>query len=317
VKSGDIFLGLDLSAHLIPHHLDQLWNWRNQGVRISIVIYDLLPVLHPEWFTPRANHNFRRWLRAIALLANNTIAISRTVQSDFHTWMQQHYQLSETEIPCTTIPLGAELDNNTVDSLTPLPPQLTECDFILMVGTIEPRKGYDDALAAFESLWATGNTTRLIIVGRQGWKTDALTHRLQTHAEIGKRLIWLNNADDNLLHALYQSCLGVLITSRGEGYGLPLVEAAYYHKPVLARDLPVFHEIAGANVSFFHSASGPDLNLALTQWLKRINNGHTYIHQPVEQTWQASCMALTYALCCTNSAPYHLTGVAPKELPNL
>jgi hypothetical protein len=77
---------------------------------------------------------------------------------------------------------------------------------------------------------------------------------------------------------------------------LPLVEAAYYHKPVLARDLPVFHEIAGANVSFFHSASDPELTPTLIQWLKRIKNENTYIYQPAKQTWQTSCLALTQAL---------------------
>ncbi|MFA5171079.1 MAG: glycosyltransferase family 1 protein [Sulfuriferula sp.] len=311
VNAGDIFLGLDLSAHLIPHHLEQLWNWKLQGTRISIVIYDLLPVLHPEWFTPRASRNFHRWLRAIALLADNTIAISRTVQADFHDWMQKHYQLSTTEIPCATIPLGAELDNNA--SITPLPRHLAEHDFILMVGTIEPRKGYDDALDAFESLWATGDSTRLIIVGKQGWDIEELSHRLRTHAETGKRLIWLNDVEDNLLSALYRQCLGVLITSKGEGYGLPLIEAAYFRKPVLARDLSVFREIASKNVSFFHSASDHDLTTLLPQWLKRFKSENKYIQQPTELTWQVSCLALTQALCY----PSPSVGVAPQKIPNL
>ncbi|GEP30092.1 hypothetical protein TPL01_12300 [Sulfuriferula plumbiphila] len=54
VCAGDIFLGLDLSAHIVPHHMPALFRWKQQGVRMSFVIYDLLPVLEPAWFNPKA-----------------------------------------------------------------------------------------------------------------------------------------------------------------------------------------------------------------------------------------------------------------------
>ena len=310
VRAGDIFLGLDLSAHIVPHHMPELFRWKQQGVRMSFVIYDLLPVLEPAWFNPKATHNFHRWLRAMAILADDAIAISRTVQTDFSAWMQQHFGLSKSDIPCATIPLGAELD------ITPsrqpataqpvqLPPQLSQHPFILMVGTIEPRKAYADALDAFETLWTTGNETRLAIVGKQGWKVEALIQRLQTHAEAGKRLVWLNTSDDNVLRTLYQLCQGVLMASKGEGYGLPLIEAAYFNKPMLVRDIPVFREIVGNAASYFSDAAHNSLVQVLPQWLIKLEATGGAVDYPGSITWQASCAQLVKALLPHSSGVRH------------
>ncbi len=299
IGSGDIFLGLDLSAHLVPHHLPDMWTWKKQGVRMTFVIYDLLPVLHPQWFNPKATQNFHKWLRALAWLADAAVGISRTVQTDFTHWMQR-YGLNESEIPCAVIPLGAELDATlkedrirSVDSTI----NLETSPYILMVGTLEPRKGYDDALAAFEALWATGDPTPLVIVGKQGWKVEALAHRLQSHPEAGKRLIWLNNADDNILRTRYQQCQGVLIASRGEGYGLPLMEAAYFNKPVLVRDIPVFREIADNNVTFFPNSSANDLHEALAIWIDALESETNSSSSGFKCiSWQESCAQLVKIL---------------------
>jgi glycosyltransferase involved in cell wall biosynthesis len=307
VRAGDIFLGLDLSAHLIPHHMPELFHWKQQGVHMSFVIYDLLPVLEPAWFNPKATHNFHRWLRAMAILANDTVAISRTVQTDFSAWMQQHFGLSKSDIPCATIPLGAELD------ITPsrqpataqpvqLPPQLNQHPFILMVGTIEPRKAYADVLDAFETLWTTGNETRLVIVGKQGWKVEALIQRLQTHTEIGKRLVWLNTPDDTVLRALYQQCQGVLMASKGEGYGLPLIEAAYFNKPMLVRDIPIFREIVGNAASYFSGTVHSDLLQALLKWLNQLESSNVPEQYPPSATWQTSSEVLQKVLFGTDAA---------------
>lgn len=304
IRDGDIFLGLDLSAHLIPHHLPELWAWKKQGVHMTFVIYDLLPVLHPQWFNPKATQNFLKWLRALAWLADGVAGISRTVQADFTHWMQR-YGLNESDIPCAIIPLGAELDAipsedkiSTIYSST----NSNESPYILMVGTLEPRKGYDDALAAFEALWATGNTTRLIIVGKQGWKIEPLVHQLQTHIELGKRLVWLNQVDDIQLCSLYQQCQGVLMASKAEGYGLPLIEAIHFNKPVLARDIRVFRDIAGEKISYFNTSEVDTLAHAVMLWLQHISNSQLSYPTSSTPTWHEAksellqSMGLRYSL---------------------
>lgn len=303
IYSGDLFLGLDLAAQIIPHRLGELLCWKRHGVRMIFFVYDLLPVLKPAWFNPKTTKNFRRWLRALAILANDVIAISRTVQIDFIAWMQHIYGLDEYDIHCATIQLGTGLNDIhgrqpvTGQHTNQLLQQLTEHKFILMVGTIEPRKGHEDILNAFEQLWMTGSQTNLIFAGKQGWKVEPFIHRLQTHHEAGKRFHWLNSPSDETLQALYQNCIGLIMASKGEGYGLPLIEAAYYNKPVLVRDIPIFREIIGEAASYFPAAGHDSLMLALLQWLGKLGTKDlTPLITPKWITWKESCAQLTRAL---------------------
>ena len=297
-QTGDIFLGPGLSAHLVPHHLPQMWSWKRQGMQMHFVIYDLLPVPHPERFNPKATQNFHKWLRTLAWLADGTLSISRTVQATLARLIRR-YGLNETDLPCEIIPIGAKPDAiSSENQLRPeeSPVNLDAFPYILMVGTPEPRKGYDQALAAFEALWATGNnTTRLIIIGKQGWKIEPLIQRLQTHTELGKRLIWLNQVGNELLRTLYQQCQGVLMASKAEGYGLPLIETMHANKPVLARDIPVFRDIAESNISYFDDHGQVCLDLKLRLWLSNINRDEI-IEYTGAPTWQHACTELTQAL---------------------
>ena len=136
-----------------------------------------------------------------------------------------------------------------------------------MVGTIEPRKGHAQALAAFERLWTAGVQANLIIVGREGWGLEQLTKRLRTHPERGKRLLWLEGASDEMLLRFYESAVALLAASEGEGFGLPLVEAAKHGLPIIARDLPVFREVAGEHAFYFSGMSPEDLGAAISSWL--------------------------------------------------
>jgi glycosyltransferase involved in cell wall biosynthesis len=298
IRAGDIFLGLDLAAHIIPHCLGELVCWKRRGVRMHFLVYDLLPVMEPAWFNPKTTQNFRRWLRAIAFLADNVVAISNTVRTEFAAWMQRRYRLDDLRLPCAVVQIGAGLDihegrHSRSRPAGCVPQQLTCRKYVLMVGTIEPRKGYAEALDAFEHLWSTGDQTSLVIAGKEGWKVESLLHRLRTHPEAGNRLHWLNGPSDDTLRALYQQCDGLIMASMGEGLGLPVIEAAYFNKPVLVRDIPIFREIAGDGADYFTAVGCNVLKRALPRWLRSLEtmDRGTEIHRdPV--TWRQSCSQL-------------------------
>ena len=138
-----------------------------------------------------------------------------------------------------------------------------------MVGTIEPRKGHEQALDAFELLWSSGTDVNLLIIGHNGWLTQQLTRRISHHAEKERRLFWLDNADDAVLEMAYASADALLAASIGEGFGLPLVEASHRGVPVIARALPVFREIMGDYPSYFESETPEELAQHLIQWLNQ------------------------------------------------
>jgi glycosyltransferase involved in cell wall biosynthesis len=174
-----------------------------------------------------------------------------------------------------------------------------------MVGTIEPRKAYDTALAAFEFLWRERGREApdLVIVGKAGWKTEQLQQRLRTHREAGKRLHWLDNVTDEGLGRLYEACRGLFVCSLGEGFGLPLGEAMMQGTHVLARDLPVFREQNLPNVSFFEDDS-PDVLGEQLMALARLGPlpSHIKLNLP---TWNDSVDSLlvNLGICEEEAAP--------------
>jgi glycosyltransferase involved in cell wall biosynthesis len=279
VRPGDAFLGLDFTPHVIVRSERQLAGWRKSGARLAFVAYDVLPVQRPEWFTPLAAGRFRSWLDAVARLADEFLCISSAVQDDLR--MQMAVRRTGNDVPPVyrTITLGGVIAAGPPGCTGPapaLPEDVTArlawvrgAKTVLVVGTVEPRKGHDLALAALTELWSrsTGPRPRLLLVGRPGWGTKQLQADIRTHPALGRDLVWDSDASDALLKLYYEACHGVLVPSRGEGFGLPLLEALCHGKPVLARNLPVFREFASPEVVYFDTDDPTLLADEIAGWL--------------------------------------------------
>jgi len=278
LSAGDIFLGLDLSSRIVPSRQREFLAWRAEGVRFAFCVYDLLPALQPHWFTPPSAKSFVRWLNTLAVHADVLICISRSVAEDASTWLRRCCGVAGCEPAVRWFHLGSEFPKAS-GALHQLVPQLRgrssgfARQSVLVVGTVEPRKGHAQLLDAFELLWEMGSEVTLVIAGREGWCVEALSQRLRCHLEAGKRLVWLADVSDAQLAALYANLGGLIMPSEAEGFGLPLVEAARYGMPLLVRDLPVFREVVGEHASYFSARTGADLAPQLAAWLDEIQRG--------------------------------------------
>jgi len=255
-RAGDVFLGLDLSAQFLPLHTSQLRAWRKAGATIHLVVYDLLPLTRPDLFTSRTVSRFRRWFDVLSQHCDEAICISRQVGRVLREQLQ--IRGSATQPAISYLRLGSDIaasqpTTGVPDAIAQLVHRMRFRPTILMVGTVEPRKSYNVALAAFEYLWdhRAAEAPDLVIVGKPGWKTDTLQTRLRNHPEHSQRLHWLESVTDEALCCLYESSRGLLMTSQAEGFGLPLLEAQAHGRKVLARDLPVFREQDLPNVDYF------------------------------------------------------------------
>ncbi len=268
--AGDVFLGLDLvgdTASLVPHWFDY---FRSTGVKIAFVIYDILPVRHPEWWPVDGGRHHERWLTSIAGYSDTVICISRAVADDVKHWMDD--ALLERIPEIAWFHLGADIEGSTPSRGLPdagqgIVERIGSTTSFLMVGTLEPRKGHTQALDAFELLWAEGQEVLLVIVGKRGWLVDELCDRIARHPERNKRLFWLEAISDEYLSKVYAASTCLLAPSQGEGFGLPLIEAAQQGKPVLARDIPVFREVAGDHASYFSGTGAESLAAGVRQWM--------------------------------------------------
>jgi glycosyltransferase involved in cell wall biosynthesis len=300
-QPGDVFLGLDFSLDTVRRHRRQLSRFRQQGGALWFFMYDLLPLNRPEWFSPTMVIRFRAWLSLLARMADGFFCISPHTETELRLALTQTYGLTmgfRTEI----IPMGniVASDGNEAADAEKSPRFDTQTPFALMVGTLEPRKGHEDIIKAFEKLWESGNTIKLVIVGRQGWKIEALCDYIKQHPErMGAgavRLLWFDDMDDRELVQLYAACMGVIVGSYGEGFGLPVIEALGYNKPVLARDLPVFHIHKGKGVDFFPEQATPhELAAVLGAWLEAAGSGAIQVNPPCD-TWDDAARLLLATL---------------------
>jgi glycosyltransferase involved in cell wall biosynthesis len=232
------------------------------------------------------------------------IAISQTVADEAMEWLDR-MGIGERRIPLSVsfFHLGADTENSVPSRGVPagadaILASMKKIRTFLMVGTLEPRKGHALVLDAMERLWADGEPIQLIIVGQQGWALDILAEKLRSHPERGRKLHWLEGVSDEYLDALYRNTTALIFASEGEGFGLPLIEAARYGAAIIARDIPVFREIAKDHADYFSADSdGAALATHLRAWMLRHAEGrHPQSGGVKWLTWRESALQLQEAL---------------------
>jgi glycosyltransferase involved in cell wall biosynthesis len=235
----------------------------------------------PEMFPPGTDEIHKMWMSSVYSVAEGVVCVSRATADEVAKWLKtvSHKRLRPFKIG--RFHNGADIQNS--DSTRGIPDdamqflaQLLRLPSFLMVGTIEPRKGYLQAVEAFQQLWSEGVDLNLVIVGKEGWKDvptmmrrtiPKIVYMLRHHPELGNRLFWVENISDEYLDRVYASCTCLIEASEGDGFGLPLIEAAQHKLPIIARDIPVFNEVAGKHAYYFSGKKPSDLAKAIIEWL--------------------------------------------------
>ncbi|TFW30251.1 glycosyltransferase [Massilia arenosa] len=286
-------------------------NLRARGVQTAFLIHDLLPVLRPEFFPPGADARHATWLDTIHANADRLVCISDAVRQEAQAWFKDRPNSGDNAPAYAVVHHGADLGQAPAPTVAgqadaELLARMGKAPCFLMVGTIEPRKGHLQALDAFEQLWREGVNAHLVIVGREGWRglpdderrtIPRIMSRLREHHELDKRLFWLDGVSDAVLEQVYRQSTCLLAPSEGEGFGLPLIEAAHHGLPVLARGIPVFREVGGTAAAYFEGDTGADLAHAIRTWL---DDFHAARHPKPEAmgsiTWRENAQRLLAAL---------------------
>jgi glycosyltransferase involved in cell wall biosynthesis len=221
------------------------------GKRPSVLtIHDLSLFLHAETHEHRLVRRGRRRLPLMARAASFIITPSESVRREVleHLRIEPSKVFSIPEAPRDIF--RAVAFEETIEVRRRLE---IEDDFILFVGTIEPRKNLLTLVKAFEEiLRSTSLHPQLVIAGKKGWLTSELFSHVKKSG-VENRVRFTGYLTDEELRALYSSCRVFVYPSLYEGFGLPPLEAMACGAPVIASRIPSILEAVGPDAALLVS----------------------------------------------------------------
>ncbi|UTT61923.1 glycosyltransferase [Microcella humidisoli] len=223
--ADDVFFDVDSvwSAYLGRPYLYK--RLKRQGVTIVTTIYDFVPMKYPHHTHQQTIRNWMAFISAVFTYSDLVLPISRSAEKDF-TEIRETLGIQR-QIPSLVTRLGGDFkpkDSPTAQELDDISSFINK-DYLLFVGTVEPRKRQLVALQAFQELARENPHLHMVFVGRKGWHSDDTADAITDHPLYGSRVHWLTQASDRLTDYLQRGAFAGVYLSDYEGYGLPVAES--------------------------------------------------------------------------------------------
>ncbi len=244
-SSGDVLLVAGAGWDDPTHTRRLLATRRRFGLKLAVLIYDLIPLRRPEWADPSTARRFGHWIDALLREADVLLAISAATAGDV---ASRRATLGLASLPCQLVRLGDGFSAAEGAAATLRVP------YALFVSTLEIRKNHALLVEAWRVLLARFDpqvVPRLVFAGRQGPLAGDLLTMLKASDWLGGHIILKQEAGDAELAALYRGSSFTLFPSHYEGWGLPVAESLCFGKPCLATSATSVPEVGGALVRYF------------------------------------------------------------------
>ena len=213
------------------------------GRREHVTVHDLA-WHHPEAEVPAALTSYLRQVVDVAVRNASTIfTVSRTIRTE----ILNRFDLPETRVIIAPNAPAKQFFSAHCMGSEELATFGIDRSFLLFVGTIEPRKNLPIVL---EAMLRLPDDLMLVIAGGSGARATEQLARIKENG-LNRRVVRLGFIPEIALPSLYASASVVVYPSLYEGFGLPVVEGLATGVPVVASDLPVFHEVGGQEVTYF------------------------------------------------------------------
>jgi len=230
--------------------------------REASVIHDLTTIMTPE-FHVEDNISYHRNNIAREVGTNEiTFATSEATASDI-----SHYlgvPRSKTRVAYQFVDWPADyplMYRSRYPSDTTLP-------YVLVIGTIEPRKNLNLVFSALEEIFKIDDELKVLVLGKPGWHLDqALAQDVKPFIETG-RLRFTGFVSEYTKYCLLRLCRFTVFPSLIEGFGIPVLESLTVGRPVLASFSSSIPEVGEDAVTYFDPLSKEDFVLAF----KRLHN---------------------------------------------
>ncbi|WP_419730963.1 glycosyltransferase family 4 protein [Lichenicola sp.] len=266
-EAGDVLLVLG-SPWFHPFYVDLVARTRDRwGLRVALLIYDIIPLLRPEWCDENLVARFGMWARGMLPLADTLLTISQASAHDIVRIADRlHLPLraQPSPIPVGTgfsRPVGRPGDAITANAPPPvrtdrLPPPGS---YVLLVSTIEARKNHVLMFRVWRRLLdelPADRVPTLVFAGKVGWLVDDLMQQLRNAHCLDGKILLIENPQDGELERLYEGCLFTVFPSFYEGWGLPVTESLSFGRPCIISNASALPEAGGTLARYFDPENG-------------------------------------------------------------
>lgn len=266
MESGSVFCDLDSAWHNSIKRSYLLPALKARNLKIAAFINDIITMTHPQYSNEDNLWRFPNFLAAHLLYADEIFTPTEYTANEFRK-LTSRMQIPEKKIE--VVPLGSDFrsDYDEAEVGTEARKAAEKGRFLLTVGTIEPRKNHQIILDAFmERLH--DEDINIIFAGKIGWKMQRFVEELKANPYYDKRIFLLSGLNDASVKYLYDKAFAVVFPTELEGFGIPAIEALTAKTPLLASDIPVLHEIAGAYADYFDQHDSGALAQKVISWLE-------------------------------------------------
>jgi glycosyltransferase involved in cell wall biosynthesis len=280
-EPGDRILVLG-STWNIDGHGPALARAKAAGVEVVQMIYDLIPILTPEFVGPDFPTQFEAYIRNMLATVDIILAISAATARDLHAYAEDK-GLPAPNIVVTplahefvTPPAPESRHFGTVnrrrmrltEHATPRVCWATAEPYVLVVGTIEARKNILRIVQHWRRLLDKHGPRipHLILAGKPGFHSHEVMHALNHSGDVFGKVKFVEKPDDGELAYLYANCRFSLCLSHIEGWGLPIGESLWFGRPVLASSVSSMPEVGGDLVDY----AAPDDDAEIEAALERL-----------------------------------------------
>lgn len=266
--------------------------------RVSYVgfVYDLLPVLFPEWWTPAQQQRYRAWFEWSGRQASLLLCCSESTRRDAAAFFESAKIATG---PIETLLLGDELPRALAAQQPPQGAASAERPFVLYVSTLEVRKNHRLLFQVWRRLLDRHGPERipdLVFVGRRGWLIDDFVTELEHSHFLDGKIVWKDRVDDAELARLYAGCLFTVYPSFYEGWGLPVAEGMAFGRWCVASNVSSLPEVGGDLAGYFDPFDVPGATAAIERAI--LDPGHladrtrAVRERFAVRTWHSSAAAL-------------------------
>lgn len=237
-------------------------------------IHDLLVYKFAQYMHPSIVENQKQKLSWVKKECTKIIVDSQSTKDD----VMEILGIEEERLRVIYLGVGEEFVPQTKEKIATIRKKYhLEKDYIMSVGSIEPRKNIDRVITAFKNLDKKDEFT-LAIIGRFAWG-----NRL----DLGHGIMTLPTVEREDLPALYSGARCFVYPSLYEGFGLPILEAMSCGCPVITSDRGSLKEVAGnyaiivdpVNDDLLYEAIKMILSASETHRTKRIKEGQEWVKQ--------------------------------------